>query len=190
MPPHIILKLGCLSLSISLHPVTMGWCHGGLPQRGPGVLGAHSLCITSCSRLPSHQCHRSHHWHHSAGLADTRSRQHNWGSCSCPAGREKPTLPGVLEAQGPAWGAFGGQCQCCQAPRAHGCCPQVELLALVDLQGSASVRVDNVTFEQCHVDAASPTAAGMASGVWAGRTPLPWPGGCRSVQEQDHGAEG
>ncbi|NXR31189.1 AEGP protein, partial [Zosterops hypoxanthus] len=39
---------------------------------------------------------------------------------------------------------------------------QVELLALVDLQGSASVRVDNVTFEQCHVDAASPTAAELS----------------------------
>uniref|UniRef100_A0A8C3NJS1 Uncharacterized protein n=1 Tax=Geospiza parvula TaxID=87175 RepID=A0A8C3NJS1_GEOPR len=39
---------------------------------------------------------------------------------------------------------------------------QVELLALVDLQGSASVGVDNVTFEQCYLDVVSPTAAGMA----------------------------
>ncbi|XP_064249703.1 apical endosomal glycoprotein isoform X1 [Passer domesticus] len=39
---------------------------------------------------------------------------------------------------------------------------QVELLALVDLQGSASVSVDNVTFEQCYLNTVSPTAAGMA----------------------------
>ncbi|NXG15058.1 AEGP protein, partial [Grallaria varia] len=36
---------------------------------------------------------------------------------------------------------------------------QVELLALVDLQGSASVGIDNVTFEQCYLDTASPTPA-------------------------------
>ncbi|NWU85567.1 AEGP protein, partial [Onychorhynchus coronatus] len=36
---------------------------------------------------------------------------------------------------------------------------QVELLALVDLQGSASVGIDNVTFEQCHLGVVSPTAA-------------------------------
>ncbi|NWR42690.1 AEGP protein, partial [Regulus satrapa] len=35
---------------------------------------------------------------------------------------------------------------------------QVELLALVDLQSSASVSVDNVTFEQCYLDLVSPTA--------------------------------
>ncbi|XP_038012292.1 apical endosomal glycoprotein isoform X2 [Motacilla alba alba] len=39
---------------------------------------------------------------------------------------------------------------------------QVELLALVDLQGSASVSVDNVTFEQCYLDVASPTAAELS----------------------------
>ncbi|NXR67908.1 AEGP protein, partial [Rhadina sibilatrix] len=38
---------------------------------------------------------------------------------------------------------------------------QVELLALVDLQGSASVGVDNVTFEQCYLDV-SPTAAELS----------------------------
>ncbi|NXK93538.1 AEGP protein, partial [Formicarius rufipectus] len=36
---------------------------------------------------------------------------------------------------------------------------QVELLALVDLRDSASVGIDNVTFEQCHLDLVSPTAA-------------------------------
>ncbi|XP_036249599.1 apical endosomal glycoprotein isoform X3 [Molothrus ater] len=39
---------------------------------------------------------------------------------------------------------------------------QVELLALVDLQGSASVGVDNVTFEQCYLDVVSPTAAELS----------------------------
>ncbi|NXO83541.1 AEGP protein, partial [Sitta europaea] len=39
---------------------------------------------------------------------------------------------------------------------------QVELLALVDLQGSASVSVDNVTFEQCYLDIVSPTAAELS----------------------------
>ncbi|NXU91234.1 AEGP protein, partial [Xiphorhynchus elegans] len=34
---------------------------------------------------------------------------------------------------------------------------QVELLALVDLQGSENVGVDNVTFEQCYLDVVSPT---------------------------------
>ncbi|KAJ7410889.1 hypothetical protein BTVI_51898 [Pitangus sulphuratus] len=36
---------------------------------------------------------------------------------------------------------------------------QVELLALVDLQGSESVGIDDVTFKQCHLDVVSPTAA-------------------------------
>ncbi|XP_050836867.1 apical endosomal glycoprotein isoform X2 [Serinus canaria] len=39
---------------------------------------------------------------------------------------------------------------------------QVELLALVDLRGSASVSVDNVTFEQCYLDVVSPTAAELS----------------------------
>ncbi|NXB12753.1 AEGP protein, partial [Cnemophilus loriae] len=39
---------------------------------------------------------------------------------------------------------------------------QVELLALVDLQGSANVNVDNVTFEQCYLDMVSPTAAELS----------------------------
>ncbi|KAM3660245.1 apical endosomal glycoprotein [Ammospiza maritima maritima] len=39
---------------------------------------------------------------------------------------------------------------------------QVELLALVDLQGSASVGVDNVTFEQCYHDVVTPTAAELS----------------------------
>ncbi|NWI01420.1 AEGP protein, partial [Tichodroma muraria] len=39
---------------------------------------------------------------------------------------------------------------------------QVELLALVDLQGLASVSVDNVTFEQCYLDMVSPTAAELS----------------------------
>ncbi|NXA80023.1 AEGP protein, partial [Thryothorus ludovicianus] len=39
---------------------------------------------------------------------------------------------------------------------------QVELLALVDLQGSARVSVDNVTFEQCYRDVVSPTAAELS----------------------------
>ncbi|NXO72987.1 AEGP protein, partial [Phainopepla nitens] len=39
---------------------------------------------------------------------------------------------------------------------------QVELLALVDLQGSASVSVDNVTFEQCELDVVLPTAAELS----------------------------
>ncbi|NWS25382.1 AEGP protein, partial [Polioptila caerulea] len=39
---------------------------------------------------------------------------------------------------------------------------QVELLALVDLQGLARVSVDNVTFEQCHLDVVSPTAAELS----------------------------
>uniref|UniRef100_A0A8C5X5H5 MAM domain containing 4 n=1 Tax=Malurus cyaneus samueli TaxID=2593467 RepID=A0A8C5X5H5_9PASS len=39
---------------------------------------------------------------------------------------------------------------------------QVELLALMDLQGSASVGVDNVTFEQCYLDVVSPTAAELS----------------------------
>ncbi|NXL14290.1 AEGP protein, partial [Setophaga kirtlandii] len=39
---------------------------------------------------------------------------------------------------------------------------QVELLALVDLQGSASVGVDNVTFEQCYLNVVSPTAAELS----------------------------
>ncbi|NXO98654.1 AEGP protein, partial [Certhia brachydactyla] len=39
---------------------------------------------------------------------------------------------------------------------------QVELLALVDLQGSARVGVDNVTFEQCYLDMVSPTAAELS----------------------------
>ncbi|NXY61720.1 AEGP protein, partial [Callaeas wilsoni] len=39
---------------------------------------------------------------------------------------------------------------------------QVELLALVDLQGSASVSVDNVTFEQCYLEVVSPTAAELS----------------------------
>ncbi|XP_053852734.1 apical endosomal glycoprotein isoform X3 [Vidua macroura] len=39
---------------------------------------------------------------------------------------------------------------------------QVELLALVDLQGSASVGVDNVTFKQCYLDVVSPTAAELS----------------------------
>ncbi|XP_077644006.1 apical endosomal glycoprotein [Lonchura striata] len=39
---------------------------------------------------------------------------------------------------------------------------QVELLALVDLQGSASVSVDNVTFKQCYLDVVSPTAAELS----------------------------
>ncbi|NXU46816.1 AEGP protein, partial [Drymodes brunneopygia] len=39
---------------------------------------------------------------------------------------------------------------------------QVELLALVDLQGSASVSVDNVTFEQCYLNTVSPTAAELS----------------------------
>ncbi|XP_071430418.1 apical endosomal glycoprotein isoform X2 [Pithys albifrons albifrons] len=36
---------------------------------------------------------------------------------------------------------------------------QVELLALVDLQGLASIGIDNVTFEQCYIDVVSPTSA-------------------------------
>ncbi|NXY37447.1 AEGP protein, partial [Pomatorhinus ruficollis] len=39
---------------------------------------------------------------------------------------------------------------------------QVELLALVDLQASANVSVDNVTFEQCYLDVVSPTAAELS----------------------------
>ncbi|NWI43480.1 AEGP protein, partial [Picathartes gymnocephalus] len=39
---------------------------------------------------------------------------------------------------------------------------QVELLAQVDLQGSASVSVDNVTFEQCYLDVVSPMAAELS----------------------------
>ncbi|NWV48483.1 AEGP protein, partial [Daphoenositta chrysoptera] len=39
---------------------------------------------------------------------------------------------------------------------------QVELLALVDLQGMANVRVDNITFEQCYLDVVSPTAAELS----------------------------
>ncbi|XP_056361386.1 apical endosomal glycoprotein [Oenanthe melanoleuca] len=39
---------------------------------------------------------------------------------------------------------------------------QVELLALADLQGSASVGVDNVTFEQCYLDEVLPTAAELS----------------------------
>ncbi|NXT12963.1 AEGP protein, partial [Prunella fulvescens] len=39
---------------------------------------------------------------------------------------------------------------------------QVELLALADLQGSASVSVDNVTFKQCYLDVVSPTAAELS----------------------------
>ncbi|NWW71599.1 AEGP protein, partial [Climacteris rufus] len=39
---------------------------------------------------------------------------------------------------------------------------QVELLALVDLRGSASAGVDNVTFEQCYLDAVSSTAAELS----------------------------
>ncbi|XP_032933719.1 apical endosomal glycoprotein [Catharus ustulatus] len=39
---------------------------------------------------------------------------------------------------------------------------QVELLALVDLQGSASVGVDNVTFDQCYLDTVLPTAAELS----------------------------
>ncbi|NWT97577.1 AEGP protein, partial [Urocynchramus pylzowi] len=39
---------------------------------------------------------------------------------------------------------------------------QVELLALVDLRGSARVGVDNVTFEQCYLDVVSPTAAELS----------------------------
>ncbi|NXO39912.1 AEGP protein, partial [Locustella ochotensis] len=39
---------------------------------------------------------------------------------------------------------------------------QVELLALVDLQSSESVGVDNVTFEQCYLDVVSPTAAELS----------------------------
>ncbi|NXY22395.1 AEGP protein, partial [Atrichornis clamosus] len=39
---------------------------------------------------------------------------------------------------------------------------QVELLALVDLQGLGSVGVDNVTFEQCYLDVVSPTAAELS----------------------------
>nr|XP_041575661.1 apical endosomal glycoprotein [Taeniopygia guttata] len=39
---------------------------------------------------------------------------------------------------------------------------QVELLALVDLQGLASVSVDNVTFKQCYLDVVSPTAAELS----------------------------
>ncbi|NWY39859.1 AEGP protein, partial [Sylvia atricapilla] len=39
---------------------------------------------------------------------------------------------------------------------------QVELLALADLQGLASVSVDNVTFEECYVDVVSPTAAELS----------------------------
>ncbi|NXO22418.1 AEGP protein, partial [Cisticola juncidis] len=39
---------------------------------------------------------------------------------------------------------------------------QVELLAQVDLQGSASVGVDNVTFEQCYLDVVSPIAAELS----------------------------
>ncbi|NWU44702.1 AEGP protein, partial [Hylia prasina] len=39
---------------------------------------------------------------------------------------------------------------------------QVELLALVDLQGSESVSVDNVTFEQCYLDVVSPTAVDLS----------------------------
>ncbi|NXN89128.1 AEGP protein, partial [Bombycilla garrulus] len=39
---------------------------------------------------------------------------------------------------------------------------QVELLAQVDLQGSASVSVDNVTFEQCYFDVALLTAAELS----------------------------
>ncbi|NXS32508.1 AEGP protein, partial [Pomatostomus ruficeps] len=39
---------------------------------------------------------------------------------------------------------------------------QVELLALVDLQGSASVSIDNVTFKQCYLDVVLPTAAELS----------------------------
>ncbi|KAL2297917.1 hypothetical protein Nmel_016872 [Mimus melanotis] len=39
---------------------------------------------------------------------------------------------------------------------------QVELLALVDLQGSESVGVDNVTFEQCYLNMVLPTAAELS----------------------------
>ncbi|NWX38022.1 AEGP protein, partial [Notiomystis cincta] len=39
---------------------------------------------------------------------------------------------------------------------------QVELLALVDLQGPASVSVDNVTFEQCYLNVVSPTAVELS----------------------------
>ncbi|XP_014736528.1 PREDICTED: apical endosomal glycoprotein [Sturnus vulgaris] len=39
---------------------------------------------------------------------------------------------------------------------------QVELLALVDLQGLESVGVDNVTFEQCYLDVVLPTAAELS----------------------------
>ncbi|KAM6192740.1 apical endosomal glycoprotein [Sarcoramphus papa] len=39
---------------------------------------------------------------------------------------------------------------------------QVELLGLVDLQGSASAAVDNVTFVQCHIDVVPPGAAELS----------------------------
>ncbi|KAM4760976.1 apical endosomal glycoprotein [Cyanocitta cristata] len=39
---------------------------------------------------------------------------------------------------------------------------QVELLAMVDLQDTVNVSVDNVTFEQCYLDVVSPTAAELS----------------------------
>ncbi|XP_009070402.1 PREDICTED: apical endosomal glycoprotein, partial [Acanthisitta chloris] len=55
-----------------------------------------------------------------------------------------------------------GQCCCCQVLQAHGHHLQVELLALVDLQDSESIGIDNVTFEQCHIDVVSPAAAELS----------------------------
>lgn len=154
-----------------LHPVTIGWCHGGLSQGDMGFW----VPRTSTSPLvpgflaisvADHTTGTTQLAWHTQGHGSTAG-----GHVRVPLGeRSRPFQVCWMHRDQPG-GLLVGQCQCCQAPQAHGCCPQVELLALVDLQGSASVSVDNVTFEQCYLDVVSPTAAGMPRGAWAGRVP-------------------
>lgn len=166
-------------VSVSLHPVTVGWCHGGLPQGGQGfwvptasapplVPGFLAISVAD----------------HTTGTSQlvwkTQGRGRTTGGhVRVPLGERSRAFQVCWLHRDQPGGLSVGHCQCCWAPQAHGCCPQVELLALVDLQGSASVSVDNVTFKQCYLDVVSPTAAGMARGAWAGKvTPHPFHGGC------------
>lgn len=145
-------------------------------------------------------------WHMQGHSSTARGRVH------VPLGERTRPFQVRPGAQGPAWLAAGravpvlpGTLGSLPPP----CCPQVELLGLVDLQDSESAAIDNVTFVQCHLDMVPPGAMGMASGAWAGRTAMgrrgPWPPclqrwimlpwGClvtvtlSPAQGQDHGAE-
>ena len=154
--------------------MTVGWVGAGATGGSQG--GGRGLPVPADSAPPlvpgfltvsvvDHTTGTTHLAWHTQGHGSTA-----WGHVHIPLGERTRPFQVRPGAQGPGWLAAGRAVPVLPGtlgspPR----CPQVELLGLVDLQGSASAAIKNVTFVQCHIDVVPPGAAGMARGAWAGR---------------------